>query len=83
VFVCHVPAAPLVDDSGWLQRAMGVVHGVHAVTLSPSCASYRTGPPSINQSIKLEAMQRHTILTVRDAGDEAIQEIQQTHHARL
>jgi len=28
-------------------------------------------------------MQRHTILTGRDAGDEAIQEIQQTHHARL
>ena len=29
---------------------MGVVHGVHAVTLSPSCVSYRAGPPSINQS---------------------------------
>jgi len=45
MFMCHVPVAKLVDD-GWLQRAMGVVR---AVTLSPSYASYPTGPQSINQ----------------------------------
>jgi len=62
VFVCHVPVAPLVDDSGWLQRAMGVVHGVHAEF------EFRQLPyrPTVNQSINQfkRPLKRHTILTV-------------------